>query len=53
MERILPVVLMSLAADDHVVLAAELALDVCESVLHPALVFGLGEVDEGLVDEGS
>ncbi len=39
------------AADDDVVLAPQLALDLVERVEHGSLVFGDGEVDEGLVGE--
>jgi hypothetical protein len=43
----------ALAADDDVVLAAELAPDIVERGQHAPLVFRLGEVDERLIDEGS
>jgi hypothetical protein len=38
-------------ADDDVVLAAQLFLDVGKRSLHSPLVFGLGEVNEWFVDE--
>ena len=40
------------ATDDDVVLAAQLGSNLGEGGLHPPLVFGLGEVNERLVDKG-
>ena len=43
---------MALAADDEVVGPAELGVDAVEGGVHGALVFGGGEVGEGLVGKG-